>query len=87
MKQMVETMRLGRGVSRVLDRAGAYQHFLTVGPVPIEPERCRRSLKENATGSIREEITRKWFGNGRVMSMYTTRRILLGKYAEQVIGC
>lgn len=55
--------------------------------VNYEYERCRRNLKENATGSIREEIARKWFGNGRVMSMYTTRRILLGKYAEQVIGC
>lgn len=55
--------------------------------VDLEYERYRKTLKVNATSSVRTSIAQKWFGCGRVMSMYTTRRILLGKYAKQVIGC
>lgn len=51
-----------------------------------EFERQRKSLRQNSTTttSIRESIAMKWFGNN-IPSFYTTRRILLGKYAENVI--
>ena len=52
-----------------------------------EFERKRRLKRQNPRAnkkSIRTEIAREWF-EGRSPSFYTTRRILLGDYAEQFI--
>ena len=38
-----------------------------------------------AKGPIRKIIAEEWFGNGKVLSFYTVRRCLLGRYAEQCI--
>ena len=52
-----------------------------------EFERVRQSKRQNPRAnkkSIRTEIARQWF-EGKIQSFYTTRRILLGAYAEQFI--
>lgn len=51
-----------------------------------EYEKLRKEYRHVATNSVRERIAEEWFGHGRVMSMYTTRRALLGKFAEKVLG-
>ena len=48
-----------------------------------EFERMRKSLRQNSSikYSVREEIAKRWFESGPP-SFFTTRRILLGGYAE-----
>ena len=52
-----------------------------------EFERERKSKRQNPKAnkkSVRTAIAQKWF-EGRILSFFTTRRILLGHYAEQFI--
>ena len=52
-----------------------------------EFERLRKSLRQNSstTSSVRSKIAERWFSSSPP-SFFTTRRILLGEYAEQILS-
>lgn len=51
-----------------------------------EYERLRKNLRRNAStkSSVRKEIAKRWFSFSH-LSFFTTRRILLGEYAEDIL--
>jgi len=54
--------------------------------VIAEYEKMRKDLRlKHFKGSIRTEIARRWFEHN-IPSFFTTRRFLLGQFAEQFIG-
>lgn len=52
-----------------------------------EYENLRKELRQKVKNRhLRECIAERWFDGGRVLQFYTTRRILLGVYAERRIA-
>ena len=48
-------------------------------------KRIYQKEQKTATGSVRDIIARKWFGGGKIMELYTTRRCLLGCKVDQYL--